>query len=407
MNLSGGQARRASIWRFRRSWIAITILVVMDVIFIVPAVTTLIQASGEWSHFDSLFDLVIAIFLSAWLLGWSMAPLIMTTILVLMLFGRETLRVRPGMVELTIGLPLAGLTAIYDVSRMRNLRLVNPEKKTRTSWRGRHFAFDYGANTVSFGSGVLDGELDEIRNRIESGSGTPIRRGAALAGEADKPWEQESLSVTEGAAEPGPVDVAGPLKLTSASTLALIAANLVPVAGTLFLGWNLSDVLVLYWAESAVIGFFNVFKIILISRWGALFFVPFFLGHFGGFMAVHFLFIYTIFVKGMQGMNNSGGDLADVAALFFNLWPALAALFISHAYSFFSNFVGHAEYRRRSTKDQMGEPYSRIIFMQLVLILGGGLSMIIGQTTPVLLAVIGLKVYFDVKAHIKEHAPSN
>jgi hypothetical protein len=53
----------------------------------------------------------------------------------------------------------------------------------------------------------------------------------------------------------------------------------------------------------------------------------------------------------------------------------------------------------------MGEPYSRIIFMQFVLILGGGLSMIIGQTGPVLLAVIALKIYFDVKAHIKEHAP--
>ena len=43
--------------------------------------------------------------------------------------------------------------------------------------------------------------------------------------------------------------------------------------------------------------------------------------------------------------------------------------------------------------------------MQFVLILGGGLSMIIGQTGPVLLVVIALKIYFDVKAHIKEHTP--
>jgi hypothetical protein len=43
--------------------------------------------------------------------------------------------------------------------------------------------------------------------------------------------------------------------------------------------------------------------------------------------------------------------------------------------------------------------------MQLVLILGGGLSMIIGQTGPVLMGVIALKIYFDIKAHIKEHAP--
>jgi len=151
--------------------------------------------------------------------------------------------------------------------------------------------------------------------------------------------------------------------LTSASTLVLIIANLFPIAGTIFLGWNLSDVMVLYWAESAVIGIFNLFKIIVIGRWMALLVGPFFLGHFSAFMAIHFLFIYTIFVKGGQGMGASGGDLADVAQLFVNL-----------------------------------------CFMQLVLILGGGISMILGQTEPVLIAVIGLKIYFDVKAHIKEHA---
>jgi hypothetical protein len=176
------------------------------------------------------------------------------------------------------------------------------------------------------------------------------------------------------------------------------------VAGTIFLGWNLSDVMVLYWAESAVIGFFNICKIAVIGRWLALLAGPFFLGHFGGFMAVHFLFIYMIFVKGPEGMSASGGDLADVAQLFIILWPALAALFISHAYSFFSNFLGRGEYRKRTIKDQMSDPYSRIIFMQLVLIFGGGLSMILGQTELVLILVIGLKIYFDVKAHIKEHA---
>jgi hypothetical protein len=161
--------------------------------------------------------------------------------------------------------------------------------------------------------------------------------------------------------------------------------------------------MVLYWAESAVIGFFNICKIAVIDRWMALLAGPFFLGHFGGFMAIHFLFIYTIFVKGPQGMSDSGGDLADVAQLFVNLWPALLALFISHAYSFFSNFLGRGEYRNRSTKDQMSEPYSRIVFMQLVLVFGGGLSMILGQTELILIVVIGLKIYFDVKAHIKEH----
>jgi hypothetical protein len=203
-----------------------------------------------------------------------------------------------------------------------------------------------------------------------------------------------------------PVSGAGPVSLSSASTLALIVANLVPIAGTVFLGWKLSDVMVLYWAESAVIGFFNICKMIRIGRAAAVFPSLFFLGHFGGFMAIHFLFIYTLFVEGPAGMNAAGGDLVEVARLFIGLWPALLALFISHAYSFYSNFLGRGEYRSRTVRNQMSEPYTRIVFMQLVLILGGGLSMALGQAGPVLLGAIVLKIILDVRAHIKEHAGS-
>jgi hypothetical protein len=400
LDVPGDKEEFRRVWRFRRSWLAIAILAVMDIVFMIPLVTTIAEVSGEWSEFDSLFDLVGALFLSAWILGWSMGPLLMTGILVLMLFGREVMKVRTGAVELLIGLPFVGLAASYDVSRMRNLRFERPPKNSGKSWRGAHYVFDYGANSVAFGSAVDPDELSGIRNSIHMLSGKPVRRGEALPEEITPPWEPEEEAppvapVVDSALE------ASPISLTSPSTLLLIVANLVPVAGTIFLGWNLSDVMVLYWAESAVIGFFNVCKIAVIGRWAALLAGPFFIGHFGGFMAVHFLFIYTLFVKGPQGMD-SGGELAEVAQLFFLLWPALAVLFVSHAYSFFSNFIGRGEYRERTVKDQMSEPYSRIIFMHMVLIFGGGLSMILGQAQPVLIAVIGLKIYFDVKAHIKE-----
>lgn len=394
------------VWGFRRSWVAIAILAAMDVAFLVPAFITFNQVSSSFGQFNSLFDLVGIVFMSAWLLGWSMAPLIMTSILVLMVFGREVLLVRSGRVELILGLPFLGLSAVYDVAKMRNLRLETPEKKSGSSWRGTHLLFDYGANSVAFGSDVGAEELTEVRNSIHRVSGKAVRRGDALPEELEPKWEPEpeTAPVTTLVADPGPAVIStGPLTLASPSTLLLIIANLVPVVGAAFFGWKLSDVMVLYWAESAVIGFFNVCKIILIGRWAALFAVPFFIGHFGGFMAVHFLFIYVFFVQGVSGMNDSSGNLADVAALFVALWPALLALFISHAYSFFSNFFGQDEYLNRTVSKQMSEPYNRIIFMHLVLILGGGLSMFLGQAGPVIIAVIGLKIFFDVKAHLKEH----
>ncbi|MCH7505777.1 MAG: hypothetical protein IIB78_01270 [Proteobacteria bacterium] len=396
-------------WRrvlpFRRSWIAIVILAIMDIIFIIPLVTTLQQAAYQWSKFDSLSDLVGALFLSAWLLGWLIGPLVMTGILTLLLFGREVLKARPGTVEIFIGLPLMGVTLQYDVAKMRNLRIEHPPNKSGKSWRGSHFAFDYGANTIAVGSAIGSDEVAELASRIQMASGTAVRRGDALPGEVQTKWaanEEDSPALPLA----GATGNGSPVTLMSPSTLALIIANLVPVAGMIFLGWNLSDVMVLYWAESAVIGFFNLCKIAVIGHWMALLAGPFFVGHFGGFMSVHFLFIYSLFVKGPQGGNGSGGELADVAQLFVNLWPALAALFVSHAFSFFKNFLGRREYRGRTLKTQMTEPYSRIIFMHLVIIFGGGLTIILGELTPVLLMVIGLKIFFDVRAHLRQRLGS-
>jgi hypothetical protein len=55
----------------------------------------------------------------------------------------------------------------------------------------------------------------------------------------------------------------------------------------------------------------------------------------------------------------------------------------------------------------MGDPYSRIIFMHLVLIFGGGLSLLLGGPTLVLIGVIALKIFFDLRAHIRQHGGKN
>lgn len=402
IELPGDEDDFRRVLPFRRSWVAITILAVLAAVFFIPAVLTFQQAIDEWGRFDSLFDLVGALFISAWLLGWIIAPLIMTGILVVMLFGREVLKAGPGAVETFIGIPAFGITARYDVAKMRNLRFERPLKKSPRSWRGPHLAFDYGANTVAVGSDINGDELSEIRSQLRAATGKNIRHGDALPSETATEWEQKKIPLSESPPVESLVS-SNPLTLASPSTLALIIANLVPIAGNVFLGWNLGDVMVLYWAESAIIGIFNICKLAVIGRWMALFVGLFFIGHFGGFMAVHFLFLYTIFVEPQSDMV-SGEDLADVAQLFVTLWPALAALFISHAFSFYKNFLGRHEYRGRTLNEQMKEPYSRIIFMHLVLIIGGGLTMALGNPAPILILVIGLKIFFDVKAHLKQHA---
>ena len=192
-----GRPQLREVFPFQRSWVAIAVLAAFDAAFLIPAVITLRQAWDAWSRFESLFDLVAAVFLSAWLLGWSIAPLLMSGILLLMLFGREVLTVHPGRVEIGIGLPLLALTGVYDAAKMRNLRRVEPPPKSGTSWRGAHLAFDYGANTSEFGSAIDAARAASLVRDIQTGTRAAIRSGEPTSAELQGQWEPVPLLSAE------------------------------------------------------------------------------------------------------------------------------------------------------------------------------------------------------------------
>ncbi|MCX6556583.1 MAG: DUF6498-containing protein [Candidatus Aminicenantes bacterium] len=45
-----------------------------------------------------------------------------------------------------------------------------------------------------------------------------------------------------------------------ASSLALLTANLMPLLGVLALNWDVTPIMVFYWSENLVVGFYNVLK---------------------------------------------------------------------------------------------------------------------------------------------------
>jgi Family of unknown function (DUF6498) len=51
----------------------------------------------------------------------------------------------------------------------------------------------------------------------------------------------------------------------SRSALALVLANAIPLVGVLFFGWSLWTILVLYWVENGIVGFWTVPRILLAS----------------------------------------------------------------------------------------------------------------------------------------------
>jgi hypothetical protein len=172
----------------------------------------------------------------------------------------------------------------------------------------------------------------------------------------------------------------------------LLAANAVPLLGILFLGWDLGLVMLLYWAESAVILAFSLAKLAVTAGWGALFLVPFFVVHAGLFMVVHLVFLVVLFVD-----EPASGWLSLVR----DLGLALVPFVVSHGYSFWANF------RRRGESftghgDVMGAFYKRIVVMHLTIIFGAFLTFSLGSPVWAVVLLVALKTAVDAGAHLLE-----
>lgn len=202
------------------------------------------------------------------------------------------------------------------------------------------------------------------------------------------------------------------------SLIFLIIANLSILAYIILNKATAMEILLIYWMESAVIGFFNVLKM-GIAGWGLnpkehigniilkIFLIPFFIVHYGIFMIVHFIFIIVI---------TSINDKGQTGPILSNLLTALGAiaipiliLLISHGYSFIYNFILKEEYKNANPHELMGQPYIRVIVMHLVIIFGTIISGLLMKYYPNLTFQIGLIMLFillktiaDIIAHIKE-----
>ena len=120
------------------------------------------------------------------------------------------------------------------------------------------------------------------------------------------------------------------------STWVLLAVNLIPLFGVFFWGWDLFSLMVLYWMETAMIGFYQLIKILVTNPILALFLILFFTFHFGMFMKVHFLLISTLFgPPWAKELHYSMSLILDRLLFQEGFWIPALALFISHGISFF------------------------------------------------------------------------
>lgn len=232
----------------------------------------------------------------------------------------------------------------------------------------------------------------------------------------------------------------------------LVAANLVPLWGAVFWGWGVFDVAVIYWLENLVIGVFNVLRMLLCSAEGArskleevvgkhapedapqhaaaaleerlanegwalvavhhaskLFFIPFFVVHYGMFTLVHGVFVFALFSDIGRGPGGAGFEPeVAIPGLFATVWQggaawAALALVLSHGVSFVQHFLIGGEFRRTNLSQLMMAPYGRVVVLHIA-ILGGAFAVaMLGSPLPLLILLIGGKTMLDILLHVRSH----
>ena len=231
---------------------------------------------------------------------------------------------------------------------------------------------------------------------------------------------------------------------------ALVAVNLIPLAGVLLLGWRLSDLMLLYWLENGIIGGFTVLKILtsrapigatepagrpvlvpLAHRLGAVGTAAFFSVHYGLFWAVHGVFVRLFFGPSpgpfgagwsgvgpsLPGFSPGGVPMVGVPMVGAPFGPpadaigggfvlAVLSLVVSHGTSYVVNYLGRGEDRSLSPLALMQQPYGRVVVLHVTIIGGGFLVMFLGQPLLSLVLLVGLKIGIDLQAHLRSHAGS-
>jgi len=391
---------RLFILPFQRSPLFISVAGIALVVFCIPFL--MVGGFLDGGDDDSLSGLVFTLFSLFWLLGWSVGVLLLLAAFLLLAFGVETVQLRPGGLTLRVEVLRLGLGADFRAAGIENLRWEPVTDRAAAAasgfgWRGDHLAFDYGGKVIRLGSRLDQNQAQAIIRHI---SEEAIDTAAAVPTTATGSGMAAGFSAARGVPGTPVPGLLNGLSGSATSVWILVLANLIPLAGVLLGNWEIGDIMLVFWAESAIIGFFNLLKMWVIGRWSMLLLGPFFVGHFGAFMVGHLLFIYALF---LADASTADPDIGQVLADFVFLWPALLGLFISHGISFQLNFLGRREYRGITVQQQMGAPYKRIVIMHVTIIFGGFLTQVLDTPVLALVLLIVLKIIVDARAHRHEH----
>lgn len=162
-----------------------------------------------------------------------------------------------------------------------------------------------------------------------------------------------------------------------------------------------------YVLETIIIGIFNILKMAYTANVGKLgdsnksgfAMIVFFIFHYGMFVAIQSIFVFSFF-KGMEGMDfNSGFNLIKNFSQILqleNIQYIIGFIILSNVGYFYQNFLQNKQYERYTVSELMFKPYLRIFIQQFVVIISGFFVMFFGDAIIVAVLLIVFRLITDV-----------
>ena len=147
--------------------------------------------------------------------------------------------------------------------------------------------------------------------------------------------------------------------------------------------FNLADPMAVVFAyvfETVIIGVFHVAKLIVAissksidgkkKSWTSYFFIPFFLLHYGFFVAIQTIIIYTIFAIGDDRFSTSL-SLSNILSVFEleGFYTVVASIVGTHLFDFFFRFLKSKKYQTKDLILYAFKPYLRVFVQQFLAII--------------------------------------
>lgn len=197
----------------------------------------------------------------------------------------------------------------------------------------------------------------------------------------------------------------------SQSDAFLIAANLLPVYGVWFLGWNAREVFMVYCMETIIVGLFTLVKMGIVTafkKWDwwenngsrtkvhGVFHMLFFLVHYGFFVAIQmFLFSKTSVFDSSKDFDFFNFLFSIPSNFNSSSWIMLSSFVIGYGYKNLTEFILTDEYKTASLTTVMFEPYIRIFIQQFTVIVGSFILLFNAGNVFILFFAI-IKIFFLV-----------